>query len=263
MTDGVLHIGDDRVVSARDRSLLKTSSGWRLLWSGAVEGEDAGSHRQVPLPGAGRDIGCRPHRDAGRRRASGRNRSARAPLLRQDEWAAAAPGPARRSRPPRCAGSRSPTISSPQPRGRRRASTIFPTQADTPANRGPWALRTVPDDVNAPKRIGDGFVLLGVYGQPGRQHAALLQRRTRRALRVRGRRRAGVGRAAVPAGGRSSSTGRGPGSTRRPRAPRWSGSTTASRTPASRTGRWTRSPRSSPTSRTGTSRARSRRSVAT
>ena len=35
MTDGVLHMGQNRLVSAGNRRMLKTDSGWRLLWSGS------------------------------------------------------------------------------------------------------------------------------------------------------------------------------------------------------------------------------------
>lgn len=163
--DGVLHMGDNRVVSAGSRRLLKTSSGWRLLWSGSSKVKTPDPTRKYRFRVmnetlvAGRTaipvvIVREGERNARERlyfdQASGL-------LLRRDQLDEN--GKVIR----RVAFTE---ISAPE-RATGADAGDLPDASHKAANRGPWALHEVPDDLSAPKRIGDGFVLLGVYGQPG------------------------------------------------------------------------------------------------
>ncbi len=165
VTDGVLHMGDNRIVSAGTRRLLKTSSGWRVLWSGTsrlanpdpthkyrftVIGESSVAGRAatpvVVVRAGERSVRERLFFDI----ESGL-------LLRRDQFDES--GHLLR----RVAFT---DISQPRPVPTTETRDL-PNASRKAANRGPWALRKVPADVKAPKRVGDGFVLLGVYGQPG------------------------------------------------------------------------------------------------
>lgn len=165
MTDGVLHMGDNRVLSAGSRRLLKTSSGWQLLWSGSSKAETPDPthkyrfHVTEKTSVAGRATTSVVIERAGDRAVRERLffDQASGLLLRRDQF----DEHGRLIR--RVAFTE---ISAPQPAPV--PSVLgFPHASSKPANRGPWALREVPHDLNAPKRIGDGFVLLGMYGQPG------------------------------------------------------------------------------------------------
>lgn len=165
MTDGVLHMGQNRIVSAGSRRLLKTSSGWQLLWSGSskVATPDPTRKYRFHVTGktsvAGRATTSLVIERAGERAVRERLffDQASGLLLRRDQF----DENGRLIR--RVAFTE---ISVPQPTTASDAG-VLPNTSDTAANRGPWALRAVPRDLNAPKRIGDGFVLLGMYGQPG------------------------------------------------------------------------------------------------
>jgi hypothetical protein len=165
VTDGVLHMGENQVVSAGTRRLLKTSSGWRLLWSGSSKVATPDPTRKYrfrvlePTSVAGRAATPVTIVRAGERAVRERLFFDRASglLLRRDQLD-------EKGRLIRRVAFTE--ISAPQP------ATVtdtreLPNASHKAANRGPWALRSVPDDLSAPKRIGDGFVLLGVYGQPG------------------------------------------------------------------------------------------------
>ena len=165
VTDGVLHMGENRVVSAGSRRLLKTSSGWRLLWSGSSKEATPDPTRKYRFrvldktSVAGRAATPVAIVRAGERAVRERLffDQASGLLLRRDQFD-------EKGRLIRRVAFTE--ISAPQPATRTDARDL-PNASHKAANRGPWALRRVPDDLSAPKRIGDGFVLLGVYGQPG------------------------------------------------------------------------------------------------
>jgi negative regulator of sigma E activity len=165
MTDGVLHMGDNRVVSAGSRRLLKTSSGWQLLWSGSSKVATPDPTRKYRFHVAHRtSVAGRAATPVVIERAgkpSVRERlffdQASGLLLRRDQFD-------ENGRLVRRVAFTE--ISAPQPAPVPSVVGV-PRASSKPANRGPWALREVPDDLNAPKRIGDDFVLLGMYGQPG------------------------------------------------------------------------------------------------
>ncbi len=62
MDDGVLHMGDDRLVSAGARRLLRTDAGWQLLWAGGHKGTEPDATRKYrfsvigPASVAGRKV---------------------------------------------------------------------------------------------------------------------------------------------------------------------------------------------------------------
>jgi hypothetical protein len=160
VADGVMHMNRSRIVGAGTRRLLKTDSGWRLLWSGASKqsAPDPGrKYRFTVLPSA--SVAGRPTTPVGITRAGEDEVRERlyfdresGLMLRRDQL-----DDGRLMR--RVAFTE---ISTPQP--------LLESEADPlpkPSHRGPWPISEVPDDLHAPKRIGDGFELLGMYGQPG------------------------------------------------------------------------------------------------
>jgi hypothetical protein len=165
MTNGVLHMGENRVVGAGTRRLLKTSSGWRLLWSGSSKAATPDPTRKYRFrvmdktSVAGRAATPVVIMRVGERAVRERLffDQASGLLLRRDQF----DENGRLIR--RVAFTE---ISAPRPATKSDARDL-PAASHKTANRGPWALRDVPDELSAPKRIGDGFVLLGVYGQPG------------------------------------------------------------------------------------------------
>ena len=224
--DGVLHMGDDRLVERRRAAgccgpaglaaaLVRLADGWRRRTRRASTAFD--------VAGAGRVV-------AGR--ATRRSRSSRAAadrvrerlvfdhddglLLRRDQFD-------ERGRLMRRVAF--VDISDAATRCRATATPACRTRAARPRPR-PSALRDVPDDLSAPEAIGDGFVLLGVYAQPDGATQLLLQRRAVRALGVRADGRPRLGRAARRRARHVSSATPGPRVPRPPAAPPWSGSTT-------------------------------------
>jgi hypothetical protein len=162
--DGVLHMGNDRLLSAGTRRVLRTDQGWQLLWAGR-------SQRPEPDPGgkyrfdvtSGATVAKRPATQVAISRAGStgvRERmyfdDATGMLLRRDQI----DGRGRLVR--RFAFVK---LTSPQPvdgSGIDRLPKVNQqSRADVPDE-----LAKVPDGLQAPKHIGRGFVLTGVYSQP-------------------------------------------------------------------------------------------------
>jgi hypothetical protein len=162
VSDGVLHLGDDRVVSAGARRFLKTAGGWRVLWSD-------GSGKALPDPSrkyrftvqrdaavAGRTatpVAVAHVRGTGTRERLYFDRSSGL-LLRQDqldEHGALVRRVAFTEISP-------PREHTPDPNDVRKVGAKA-------GGHAPWTLRKVPDDMSVHQRVGDGFELLGVYGR--------------------------------------------------------------------------------------------------
>jgi MucB/RseB N-terminal domain len=161
--DGVLHLGGDRLLGAGNRRMLKTDSGWELLWAAPAKsrGPDAGAKYGLTL-GRRVSVAERPATVVViRRRGSDGVRErlyfddATGMLLRRDQL---------------------------DPRGRVERRFAF-VKLSAPAPASPsahdklpkvarsrrevaGALKGAPDQLTAPSRIGRGFVLAGVYAQP-------------------------------------------------------------------------------------------------
>jgi anti-sigma factor RsiW len=155
--DGVLHLGGDVVLSAHDRSLLRSNGGWQVLWAGAVgRGPNPGRKYTFDLMPGAKIAGRVTDELAVRLRASGAVvgrvffDQETGLLLRRDQL----DGKGRILRqvayseisPPLPAPSVTPTLPAPAP-GR--------------SNRGPVGLKPGERSVVAPKHIGDGFRLAG------------------------------------------------------------------------------------------------------
>jgi hypothetical protein len=162
--DGVLHLGDDRIVGAGARRLLKTGGGWKLLWSGAptrTEPDPTGKYDFTVTPGpavAGRPVSVvvitRTGEDHARERMYFDQETEL--LLRRDQFDD-------RGRLVRRVGF--VTISAPQPVPAHQPESLpKPTGI---AAQGPRTLRQLPDEMRVHSRVGDGFELLGTYGRAG------------------------------------------------------------------------------------------------
>jgi sigma-E factor negative regulatory protein RseB len=160
--DGVLHLGRDRLLGAGSRRLLKTGSGWELLWAAPAEGREPDPEAKYDLSiGARATVASRPATIVAIRR-SGSDRvrerlfidDATGMLLRRDQL----DGRGRLVRsfafvelsPPRAA---TPGTSDTLPK-------VAPSRRDTPD-----PLDDAPDALTAPQTIGRGFELAGVYAQ--------------------------------------------------------------------------------------------------
>jgi hypothetical protein len=162
--DGVLHLGKDRLLGAGNRRMLKTDSGWELLWAAPAEGRE-------PDPGRKYDLEVRPARAsvaarpaavvAIRRHGSDAVRErlffdeATGLLLRRDQL----DGHGRLTRSFAFVKLSPPT--SPSPGDDDGLPKLARSHRDAPD-----ALPAVPDRLTAPRHIGRGFVLAGVYSQP-------------------------------------------------------------------------------------------------
>jgi hypothetical protein len=162
--DGVLHMGNDQLLGAGSRRLLKTGAGWQLMWAGGTHGNEpdpAGKYRfDVTRTGtvanrpATRVVVTRAGSDAVSERMFFDDASGI--LLRRDQLDAHG-HLARRFT--------FVTMTPPRPKD---GSTNDALPKVDPQSRAdaPHALAAVPDDLSAPKRVGNGFVLSGVYSQP-------------------------------------------------------------------------------------------------
>jgi sigma-E factor negative regulatory protein RseB len=159
---GVLRMGDNLVLGAGSRRLLRTGSGWQLMWSGGASGSepDPSSKYRFDVSRAATVA----HRPATRvvvmRSGAVRERmffdNATGIMLRRDQLDANG-RLARRFT--------FVDVTSPHPKDG--GSTAALPKVD-PGSRAdaPHALADLPDNLSAPKRVGNGFVLSGVYSQP-------------------------------------------------------------------------------------------------
>jgi hypothetical protein len=162
--DGVLHVGDDDLLGAGSRRLLKTGSGWQLMWAGGAPGAEpdpSGKYRfavtrsgTVAQRPTTRVVVKRAGSDAVRERMFFDD--ATGILMRRDQLDAH--GHLAR---------RFTFVTMTPPKTKDTGSTDTLPKVD-PQSRAdaPHALADVPDDLSAPKRVGNGFVLSGVYSQP-------------------------------------------------------------------------------------------------
>lgn len=160
--DGVLRVGDDRLVSAGTRRMLRTDDGWRLLWAGTSSGSEPDptdkyrfavtSDASVAQRAATQVEVAR----EGSRRVRERLYfdDATGMLLRRDELDA-------RGRLVR----RFAFVKMSTPRPVSSSEVRLPKVDAQSRATAPHALKDVPDDLHAPKRIGRGFTLSGVYSQ--------------------------------------------------------------------------------------------------
>jgi hypothetical protein len=161
--DGVLHLGKDRLLGAGNRRMLKTDSGWELLWSAPARsrGPDAAAKYGLTL-GRRVSVAARPATVVViRRRGSDDVRErlyfddATGMLLRRDQLDT-------RGRLTRSFAF--VKLSAPTPASRREPDEL-PKVARSRREVAD-ALKSAPDQLTAPRHIGRGFVLAGVYAQP-------------------------------------------------------------------------------------------------
>jgi hypothetical protein len=161
--DGVLHLGKDRLLGAGNRRMLKTDSGWELLWAAPAKGRepDPGAKYDLSL-GRRVSVATRPATIVAIRRSGSdgvRERlyfdDATGMLLRRDQL----DGRGRLTRSFAFVKLSPPTAVSPN------AKDALPKVARSRSD-APDALDDAPDQLTAPRRIGRGFVLAGVYSQP-------------------------------------------------------------------------------------------------
>jgi hypothetical protein len=164
MDDGVLRMGDDRLVSAGARRLLRTDAGWQLMWAGRPKGSEPDPARKYRFVVSGpTTVADRPAVEVDVRRDGASHAAERlvfdrdtGVLLRRDQLdeqgrltrtfafvQMTAPVPAHPAKPGDV----------PSPTAQTRGAT-------------PHALAGVPDDLTAPNEVGHGFELAGVYSQP-------------------------------------------------------------------------------------------------
>ncbi len=159
--DGVLRMGEDRLVSAGTRRLLRTDQGWQLLWTGRSKGSEpdpADKYRFAVTHDA--TVAERPATQVlisrtGSKRVRERMYfdDATGMLLRRDQL------DGRGRLVHRFAFVK---LSSPPPGGAAPTEEL-PKVGKQSRGSAPNELKEVPDDLRAPKRIGRGFVLSGVY----------------------------------------------------------------------------------------------------
>ena len=155
--DGVVRAGRTVVGSGR-RRLLRTSTGWRLLWSDPARGRAPDPDAKYDLVVLdGEQVARRPTRlvvvrdgDIVRERLS--FDAATGVLLRRDELDPAGHVTRRMT---------FERISAPVPA---RGSTVASLPQSGPANAPLW-VDQVPDGLNGPQSVGDGFQRAGVYQQ--------------------------------------------------------------------------------------------------
>ncbi len=162
--NGVLNMGDSRLLGAGTRRLLRTGSGWDLMWDGGSTGSEPDpSHKyrfdvtrtatvaqrpatrvEVTAPGSS-NVRERMFFD-----------DATGILLRRDQLDANG-RLARRFT--------FVELSPPHPMDGAAPDALPKVDPKSRAD-APHALADVPDDLTAPKHVGNGFVLSGVYSQP-------------------------------------------------------------------------------------------------
>ncbi|MGZ6993817.1 MAG: sigma-E factor regulatory protein RseB domain-containing protein [Acidimicrobiia bacterium] len=160
---GVIHMGDDRLVSAGTRRLLRTDHGWQVLWAGGQNGSEpdpTDKYRFVVKRSA--TVAQRPATQLTITRAGTREvrerlffDDATGMLLRRDQLD-------EHGRVMR----RFAFVQMSEPRAVVSSKHNVPNLGRSAGSAAPRALKDVPDDLRAPKRIGDGFVLSGIYSQP-------------------------------------------------------------------------------------------------
>jgi hypothetical protein len=161
--DGVLHLGQDRMLGAGSRRMLKTRSGWELLWAAPARGREPDPEAKYDLiVGRRASVATRPATVVAIRRSGTdgvRERlyfdDATGMLLRRDQL----DGRGRLTR-----SFAFVKLSEPKPAAAGAAEElpkIARSQRDAPD-----ALDGAPDALTAPRKIGRGFVLAGVYSQP-------------------------------------------------------------------------------------------------
>jgi hypothetical protein len=162
--DGVLHLGRDRLLGAGNRRMLKTDSGWELLWAAPATGRepDPGTKYDLTL-GRRVSVAARPSTIVAIRRSGSagvRERlyfdDATGMLLRRDQM----DGRGRLTRSFAFVKLSEPEPAATEPA--RGLPDVAPSRRDAPD-----ALKRAPDELTAPRRIGRGFVLTDVYSQPG------------------------------------------------------------------------------------------------
>jgi hypothetical protein len=160
--DGVLHFGKDRLLGAGNRRLLKTGSGWELLWAAPAQGRepDPGAKYDLSL-GARAAVATRPATIVAiRRNGSERVRErlfiddATGMLLRRDQL----DGRGRLVRSFAFVKLSKPLPVAPG------ANEELPKVARSRSD-APDALDRAPDALTAPRKVGRGFALAGVYSQ--------------------------------------------------------------------------------------------------
>lgn len=164
MTDGVLHLGHDQLLGAGTRRLLRTDGGWQLLWTGRPTGSEPDPTRKYRfVVTRAAMVAQRPATQVaiGRSGADGvRERlffdDATGMLLRRDQLDANGRLVRRFA---------FVTMSDPQPLGTTKTDEL-PKVSTSSRQTAPRALAHVPDDLHAPKRIGKGYALAGIYAQP-------------------------------------------------------------------------------------------------
>ena len=162
--DGVIRLGDDRLVSAGTRRLLRTGSGWRVLWGAGSNGSDPDPTSKyrfvVTRTGA---VANRPATQVAVSRSGTSGVRERmffddetGMLLRRDQLD-------ERGRLVR----RFTFVTMSTPIAVEGVDTGALPKVDAKSGRdAPHALKKIPDDLEAPKRTGNGFKLAGVYSQP-------------------------------------------------------------------------------------------------
>ncbi len=183
--DGVLHLGQDRLLGAGDRRMLKTDSGWALLWAApAKEREpDPGSKYDLTL-GRRASVAARPATVVAIRRNGSdavRERlyfdDATGMLLRRDQL----DGHGKVERKFAFVKLSMPTPTAPG------ADEGLP-KVDRSHRDTPDVLSDAPGHLTAPAAHRSRVRALRRLRATGRRRAALLLRRVARALRVRARR---------------------------------------------------------------------------
>lgn len=164
VSKGVLRMGGDRLVSAGTRRLMRTNTGWQVLWAvGSVGSEPDPTRKYRFVVSHSVSIAQRSATQVaiGRLGSSGvRERlffdDATGMLLRRDQLDA-------RGRLVR----RFAFLKMSRPRTTGASKTdVLPKISRQSRLSAPQALQHVPDDLRSPKRIGEGFVLSGVYSHP-------------------------------------------------------------------------------------------------
>jgi hypothetical protein len=159
--DGVLHLGETHLAGAGDRRMMKTEAGWQLLWAAPPKGEEpepTGKYRfdlvrRTTVAGRPATLVAirRDGSDAVRERLSFDD--ATGMLLRREQLD-------ERGRPTR----RFSFVELSAPVALEGTTDTLP-KATKAAPAVADALPDAPEDLVAPKRIGRGFVLSGVYAQ--------------------------------------------------------------------------------------------------
>ena len=160
--DGVLHFGQDRLLGAGNRRLLKTESGWELLWAAPAKGREPDPGAKYDLAvGARASVATRPATIVAiRRRGSERVRERlyfdddTGMMLRRDQL----DGRGRLVRSFAFVKLSEPKPVAPD------AEEDLPKVARSRSD-APDALDRAPDALIAPRRVGRGFALAGVYSQ--------------------------------------------------------------------------------------------------